>query len=479
VRNRYLDLLRAAAIVRVVVYHLLGWPWLSILLPSMGVMFALAGSLTAASLQKRGAGTVIVSRLRRLLPPLWLLALIAVPGMLIAGWAHEQGQTPFSAAHLVFWILPIGDPPGSDRAADLWEPLWYIRAYLWFILLSPLMYFAYKKTGWFAIVTPILLIGVLDKTGFGLPGVADAAMWDFVTFAACWMAGFAHRDGRLARVEPSLTVIAALVLGAAAMYWIHLHPDEGGYDLNNIPEAQALWSLAFVLVVLRWQPSMDWLRRARPLDRLVTLLNNRAVTIYLWHNIAITMVWPLLGLIALDDVGDGLNDPVDLVAALALTAVAVLAFGWLEDVAARRRPRLWPWTDRPGRAPVARTAGPTALEAAWAGRHGYSGWAGAVGATSAVDTTGAVGATSAVGPVGALEAPTAAFAAQKPRAELMTEPAPTPALTEPTAALTKPKPTAAVTTPTAALAVPPVRKAVDPESADGGYAPAISWFGGA
>src|SRR3954453_1795209 len=91
VRNRYLDLLRAAAIVRVIVYHLFGWPWLSIVLPAMGVMFALAGSLTAASLDKRGAGKVITSRLRRLLPPLWLLGLIAVPVMLALGWAHETG----------------------------------------------------------------------------------------------------------------------------------------------------------------------------------------------------------------------------------------------------------------------------------------------------------------------------------------------------------------------------------------------------
>ena len=41
-RNRYLDLLRAAAIGRVIVYHLFGWPWLTIVLPAMGVMFALA-----------------------------------------------------------------------------------------------------------------------------------------------------------------------------------------------------------------------------------------------------------------------------------------------------------------------------------------------------------------------------------------------------------------------------------------------------
>jgi peptidoglycan/LPS O-acetylase OafA/YrhL len=410
-------LLRAAAIVRVVVYHLLGWPWLSIVLPSMGVMFALAGSLTAASLSKRSAGRVIASRLRRLLPPLWLLGLIAVPIMLLLGWAHEHGETPFSVGRLAFWILPIGDPPGSDRAVDLWEPLWYIRAYVWFILLSPLMYAIYKKTGWFAIVTPIVLIGVLDKTGFGLPAVADAAMWDFVTYAACWMAGFAHRDGRLARIEPSLTVIAAIVLGAAAVYWLHGHPDEGGWDLNNVPEAQALWSLAFVLVVLRWQPAMGWLRRSRPLDRLVTLLNNRAVTIYLWHNIAITAVWPLLTLVALDDVGHGLNDSVDLVTALLLTAIAVLAFGWLEDVAARRRPRFWPWTDKPVPQPGAvgswlarrfgaRSTGPTALEAAWSGRYGYSGWAG----VAAIEQAGSAPHHGTEAVVAEAEAPTARLA---------------------------------------------------------------------
>jgi peptidoglycan/LPS O-acetylase OafA/YrhL len=350
----------------------------------MGVMFALAGSLTAASLNKRGAGEVIASRLRRLLPPLWLLGLIAVPAMLAFGWAHEHGQVPFSPAKLLLWILPIGDPPGSDKAEDLWVPLWYIRAYLWFILLSPAMYAVYKRIGWFAIIAPIVMIVVLDKTGFTLPDVADSAMWDFATFGACWMAGFAHRDGRLARTEPSLTLIAAMVLGGLALYWIHRNPGESdGYDLNNIPESQALWSLAFVLVALRWQPNMDWLRRKRPLDRLVTMLNNRAVTIYLWHNLAINAVWPVLSLVALDDVGEAIGDPIDLATSLLLTAVAVLAFGWMEDVAARRRPRLWPWKDDPAGAEgpwtprwlAGKPQEPTPLEKSWAGGYGYSGWA--------------------------------------------------------------------------------------------------------
>ncbi|GAB2574581.1 membrane protein [Paractinoplanes abujensis] len=344
-RNRYLDLLRAAAIVRVIVYHLFGWPWLSIVLPAMGVMFALAGSLTAASLEKRAASTVVTSRLRRLLPPLWLLGLVVVPVMLVAGWARESdGEHPFSLPGLLFWLLPIADPPGSDQAIDAWEPLWYIRAYVWFVLLSPVLFALWRRVGWAAVAAPLVIMAGLDLTGFELPGTADAALWDFVTYGACWVAGFAHHDGRLARLKPWLAYPVALVMAAGALWWAR---DEGSFDLNDISESQALWSLAFVLIVLRWQPPMGWLERVKPLDRAVTLVNARAVTIYLWHNIAIAAVWPVLTVLALDDLGDRLGAATDLVAAFALTLAAMLVFGWAEDLGAKRRPRLWPSTAVP------------------------------------------------------------------------------------------------------------------------------------
>ncbi|WP_127507988.1 acyltransferase family protein [Actinoplanes solisilvae] len=346
-RDRYLDLLRAAAIVRVIVYHLFGWPWLSILLPAMGVMFALAGSLTAASLSRRPARRVVTSRLRRLLPPLWLLGVIAVPVMLIAGWASESdGEHPFSVPALIFWILPLGDPPGSDQAVDIWEPLWYLRAYVWFVLLSPLLFALWRKIGLAALGVPLLIMAVLEVTELPLPETADTGLWDFATYGGCWIAGFAHHDGRLARVRPWLAYTIAFVLGAAALVWAST---SGSWDLNDLPQAQALWSLGFVLVVLRWQPPMGWLAAAGPLDRIVTLINGRAVTIYLWHNTAIAAVWPLLAVIALDELGGPLAAVTDLVLALLLTVLAVLAFGWAEDLAARRRPRLWPSTIvRPG-----------------------------------------------------------------------------------------------------------------------------------
>ncbi|GLW27964.1 membrane protein [Actinoplanes regularis] len=350
VRNRYLDLLRAAAIVRVIVYHLFGWSWLSIVMPAMGVMFALAGSLTAASLEKRPAAQVVTSRLRRLLPPLWLLGLLAVPVMLALGWTREEdGEHPFTLWKLAFWILPLGDPPGSELGIDSWEPLWYIRAYVWFIVLSPVLWFFWKRLGpacWLLVIAPFATMFVLDRTGFELPETADVVMWDFVTYAACWIAGFAHRDGRLRKLSPVTVFFLAVVLAGAALYFQSGHQGEDAWDLNDVSESQGLYSLAFVLLFLRWQPDMSWLSRKRPLDRAVTLLNARAVTVYLWHNLAIAAIWPLLTLLGFDDLGH-LEKPVTLTLALVLTGVAVLLFGWVEDVAARRRPRLWPDIDTP------------------------------------------------------------------------------------------------------------------------------------
>ncbi|MDR6316649.1 acyltransferase family protein [Actinoplanes couchii] len=360
-RNRYLDILRAAAIVRVVVYHLFGWPWLSLVFPAMGVMFAVAGSLTAASLQKRSAGRVVTSRLRRLLPPLWLLGAIAVPAMIATGWTLERGGThPYDQWKLIFWILPLDDPPGSELAIDAWETLWYIRAYLWFVLLSPMLWAAWRTLGgaaWLLVAAPVVAIAAIDRSGFELPGSLDTVMWDLVTFGACWIAGFAHRDGLLAKLRPRTLLTAVVVLGGAALYWQSGHPgDEHPWDLNDVPESQALWSLAFVLVVLRWQPDVTGLARFRPLSRAVEVLNSRAVTVYLWHNLAIAAIWPLLTWLAVDDLGH-FEKPVTLVAAVLLTVVAVVAFGWAEDLAAKRPARLWPPAGREPEEPDLPVAG--------------------------------------------------------------------------------------------------------------------------
>ena len=91
-RERWLDLLRAVALLRVVTYHAFGGGWMSMVFPSMGVMFALGGSLMVQSLRRGEALDVIGHRLRRLLPPLWFFGLLAVPVMLWHGWAAQDAD---------------------------------------------------------------------------------------------------------------------------------------------------------------------------------------------------------------------------------------------------------------------------------------------------------------------------------------------------------------------------------------------------
>ena len=76
-RDRYFDTLRAVALIRVVTYHTFGWAWCGMIFPSMGIMFGLAGTLMAKSLE-RPALKVVKSRLRRLLPPFWFWGLFVV-----------------------------------------------------------------------------------------------------------------------------------------------------------------------------------------------------------------------------------------------------------------------------------------------------------------------------------------------------------------------------------------------------------------
>src|SRR5689334_4468550 len=84
-RDRYFDTLRAVALIRVVAYHTFGWAWAGLVFPSMGVMFGLAGTLMAKSLE-RPAAKVVRSRLRRLLPPFWFWGVFVVLAMLIHDW---------------------------------------------------------------------------------------------------------------------------------------------------------------------------------------------------------------------------------------------------------------------------------------------------------------------------------------------------------------------------------------------------------
>ncbi len=361
-RDRYLDLLRTVALVRVVIYHIFGWAWLTVLFPSMGVMFALAGSLMARSLSRPALG-VIRGRIRRLLPPMWVFALVVVPMMFALSWQPVKSEGLWWFVKLAWYVFPVGAPPfpwsSGDRAGlleDTWAvqaagPLWYIRAYLWFVLASPLLLRAFRKLPWATLLAPLGLTAVIGTGLVTIPGETGNALSDFAVFGSCWVLGFAHHDGLFKDVPRYLTISLASIVMGFGLWWASGHLTADGWDLNDIPLAQAAWSLGFCVILLQYAPSWQELPgRLVRFDRLVTLANNRAVTIYLWHNLLILATVPLIDLLwKIPYVDAHLGSTVEAGYTLLMTlliwpllALVIVAVGWVEDVAARRRPRLWP-----------------------------------------------------------------------------------------------------------------------------------------
>jgi peptidoglycan/LPS O-acetylase OafA/YrhL len=351
-RDRYIDSLRALALVRVVTYHMLGWAWLPFVFPSMGVMFALAGGLVAASLSRAGHWTVLRKRIRRLLPPLWALGAVLVPLMLWQGWTHDPDTysgTPLSWQALAFWIVPVYTPGSSEWGANMVLPLWYVRTYLWFLLLSPVLLWLWRRWPARTLAAPGLVLlaftsGVVVANG----SRTDEVVVSLATFGTCWLLGFAHHDGSLRRVPARVVVPVALVLVALGAAWAVTHPAPGlGVNLDDLPLANGLYCLGYVLLLLRFYPSFEWMARRRLLDRTVSALNARAMTVYLWGNTAGAAAIALehrYGAASWYGYGNvGLSRTVQYALAWALIGLAVLALGWVEDVAGRRPARLLPW----------------------------------------------------------------------------------------------------------------------------------------
>ncbi len=362
-RDQYVDALRALALVRVVTYHTFGWIWLPVLFPSMGVMFALAGSLVAASLARAPGShwTVLRKRVRRLLPPLWLYGAVVVTLMIYQGWTVTRAEGERLDVHAALaWLVPLEQPGSSAWGANLVQPLWYIRTYLWLLLLSPVLYWLFRRWPRPAFAAAPVVLAVIE---LGLvPAVTPTAdtLQHLGIFGTCWLLGFAHHEGAIARLPRGRAVLGGIALMALGLAWALTHQVEGsGWDIDVIPVANALYCAGAVLVLLRLYPRRPVLARVPWLGPLVAAMNARAMTIYLWGNLAIVSATPLIesnpwtaGLSAPTWQGRAVQYAV---AWLVLVAV-VLAVGWAEDVAAGRAPRLSPWPRRDG-VPAARLRG--------------------------------------------------------------------------------------------------------------------------
>ncbi|MFD9408005.1 acyltransferase [Streptomyces sp. NPDC059989] len=368
-RDRYLDLLRALALGRVVLYHNFGWFWLPLVFPSMGVMFALAGSLMTRSLSRPAPG-VIRGRLRRLLPPMWLFGAVMIALQILAGWGPlSEGHPTWWWAKLAFWILPLSTPPYAEElsgfqlvehtwAAQIIVPLWYLRAYLWYVLFSPLLLRALRRFPVVTLFAPLAMVIVMNAF-FVDQEFVYGRVWetanDFTMFGSCWILGMAHQEGLLKKIPQYVLPSVAPLIMVVGLWYLQTRPVDPtvATDIESWPIAQALWSFGFVAILLHVSPS--WEQWPRPLERwngLVGLLNARAVSVYLWHQVALVVAIPLIDpLWSVPFVYANFqwllaSQWFTLLVAIPLLGLLVLTFGWVEDLAAKRSPRLFPYPRR-------------------------------------------------------------------------------------------------------------------------------------
>ncbi|QFG24620.1 acyltransferase [Actinomadura sp. WMMB 499] len=296
-RDRWVDLVRAVAIVLVVIGHWLAvvvtydgglggehvltalpWTrWLSWAFQVMPVFFLAGGFANAASL-KPGVPRRdwLLGRADRLLRPTTLfIAVIAAS----AAVARALGAEPDLIGTAV-WLATI--------------PLWFLAAYLPMIVLTPVMHALHRRWGLAVPAVLLVLVAAGDAAVF-----ADVPHGGTANYLLMWLAvhqlGFAWHDGRLpARTGPPLIAagLAGLVLlTTAGPYPVSMVAEPGAQMQNTAPPSLALLSLAIAqtgLVVLLHDRGNRWLQRPRPWTAVVAV-STVILTLFLWHMTAVVI----------------------------------------------------------------------------------------------------------------------------------------------------------------------------------------------
>lgn len=361
-RERLVDLLRAVAIVMVVVGH-----WLVIAVTE-------AGSGAGGEID----GVNALRELEWLHPFTWLFQVMPVfflvggyvnaaswrshreRGGDVTAWVvgrHERLVLPAAPllGVLVLAVVLVG-PLGVDHeiaATGAWlatVPLWFLLAYMAIVTVAPATVMLHDRVGlWAPIVLALVAAGV-DVLRFG----ADLAVVGDVNYVVVWLCihqlGYAWGDGRLG--DRSRTGRVLFVGGLAALvaltrwgpYPVSMVTAPGQEEQNTEPPTIAILALAVaqlgLALALRCR-LRSWLQRRRPWT-VVVAANTVVLTVFLWH-MAVAIPAALLlhgtGLVPTPEIGSSawylLRLPWLLTCAL-LLAVVVLVASPVERWAAKR-----------------------------------------------------------------------------------------------------------------------------------------------
>lgn len=276
-RQLYPDLLRSTSLAKIVLFHFISWPLLTYL-PSLGIMFALGGWFMAISLSTRPPTTVVFHRFARLLPTWWAFALLT----LIGGFFYARGaNVPLEPTFA--WLFPyqrVEWKLDNAYSNDAIAVVWYIAAYLWLMMLSPVLLYVYKKLSWFALYIPVFVMLFCSQYFPEHRTVFGQTLFDMLIFGGCWMLGFTKADGTIDKVPRYLVWLNAIVCSACGIFLTY-----ETQTLSSNPAALSVMSFGVAMLLLSFNP--DFSRLPSYVKGINRTINKYAVTIYLFHNLAI------------------------------------------------------------------------------------------------------------------------------------------------------------------------------------------------
>ena len=276
-RDAALDGLRALAILRVITWHTSGWAWTTWIISSVPAMFVVTGALLARSLQKASAIHSLRKRFKRLLLPLWFYSLTVYLLSLL-----------FEVRTSAVWtfFFPFSQP--SSLIASQWftSAMWYLRAYVWVLVLSP---FIYALTRRFTSLIPIVgmiavvALGVfnIDTAGFGW------AAGDIVLYSTCTAAGMAWLVN--GRPSPRTLHVTAFAFLAGACGWLLFRQPIDGV-VNNDHVLHLFVGGFWTALLLHFPMTLS----SFSTTAVSRFLNRYPLSIYLWHSMTAWFFWQLV-----------------------------------------------------------------------------------------------------------------------------------------------------------------------------------------
>jgi CubicO group peptidase (beta-lactamase class C family)/peptidoglycan/LPS O-acetylase OafA/YrhL len=198
-----------------------------------------------------------------------------------ASWHYGTNASPKWT-----YLLPLDQPTSEIAGGWFTSALWYLRAYVWVLLLSPLLFICTKK---WKRATPLIGVSLvlamgwqeLDSSGFGW------AVGDIILYATCTVIGMAWLTG--SRPSRRSLGTTALISFIAAALWLSYRQPQNDV-VNNDHVLHLLIGIFWAAVLLQF-PRLLSRFASTSISRF---LNRFPLSIYLWHSMIAWTAWQLM-----------------------------------------------------------------------------------------------------------------------------------------------------------------------------------------